>query len=103
MLKLTSCCSKRWFQERTDGQKGWLLFVAGILLFYILLWLFKITLLYVIPSLFIIKAGLYWWSEPSQRKIRPVLRKILVIMLIIWIILIGIEFYLRILYFLGQI
>lgn len=92
------------FQKRTDTQKAYLWLVTFFLVYYFIYLLVKktFTLLYVIPLICFIKGFTYWLS-PSQRKIRPTLKKILFVMFTLWIILLGVEFYLKILQAFGKI
>ena len=88
-----------WFKARTNNQKGWLYFATSFLITYLIYFILKsgFSLLYVIPLIFFVKAHIYWSCTPPEASIRPVFKKILFIMFILWIILLGIEFYLRIL------
>lgn len=102
-MKQTIHLLREQFQNRTDNQKGWILFAVGMLLSYMFRVLFQMTLLYVISSLCIIWAGVYWFLAPDKRLIRPIFKKILLVLFILWLILLGVEFYLRILHAMGNI
>lgn len=98
MIKQTVHFLRGWFKNRTDDQKGWISFAFGVLLSYIFRVLFQMTLLYVISSLFIIWGGIYWFLDPAKRHIRPIFKKILLVMFTFWLIFLVVEFYLRILH-----
>jgi len=87
---------QRWLIRRTDNQKGWICFAISFVGTYLIYFVIKsgFSLLYIIPSLFLAKSYIYW-IEPPQRKIRPIFKKILFVMFILWLILLMIELILR--------
>lgn len=89
----------KWFKNRTDRQKGYLWWVASLLSYYLIYFLVKktVSFLIVIPLLFFVRAGAYWFCEPSERKIRFGFKIVLFILLIILFFFLLVEFYLRIL------
>lgn len=89
---------QKWFHKRTEKQKGDLWFVVSLITYfmiYLLIGKNPFSFLSVIPALCFIKAGLYWWIDSSQRKLRPLFKKILLILFVLWLILLSIELILR--------
>ena len=98
MINLPFSRIQEWFRKRTDRQKGDLWFIISVinyLLIYLLIGKSLFSFLSVIPAICFIKAGLYWWTEPSQRKISPIFKKILFVMFVIWLVFLAIELILR--------
>lgn len=55
----------------TDNKKGTLCFIISLILAGVIYFLTKkeVSALYLIPGLFLILAGIFWFVEPSERKI----------------------------------
>jgi len=89
--------TQKWFYRATDEQKSWIYLIISVLgsCFIYLIIKNEFSLLYVIPALFLIKARLCGWTEPADRKMRPIFKKILLVMFILWFILLMIELILR--------
>lgn len=87
---------QEWFTKKTDDQKGWICLIISVLVSCIIYFIIKneFSSLYFISAMFIVRARLYW-IRPYERKIRPIFKKILFVMFILWLILLTIELILR--------
>ena len=97
MIKQIIYRTSNLIRKMTDTQKAYLWIIASLLVYYFLYFLLRKTFsfLYVIPLACFIKGFLYW-QPPYKREIKPIFKKTLVVMFILWLILLIIEFYLRI-------
>lgn len=96
MIKNVICGIKKRYGQKTDVQKAYLCIAVSFMTYYFFYLSVKkaFTFLYVIPLIYFVKAFIYW-QPIQQRKINPIIKKIIFIMFISWLTLLIIELSLR--------